>query len=111
MTAIVNRRKKKFKPGRIIIAVIIIIVIFGVLISSHSFMNIRQLTRIKKQENQARDAALEERRKLLMEVYRLTNDSTYIEEIARKEYGMVKKGEEVFQISLPDSAKTGKNDK
>jgi len=101
---LVNRRKKKFKPGRIIIAFIIIIVGAGILFSSHSLIKIRQLNRIKKQENQARNDALEEKRKLLIEFNRLMNDSSYIEDIARKEYGMIKKGEEVFLISSPDSA-------
>jgi cell division protein FtsB len=101
---LVNRRKKKFKPGRIIIAFIIVMVTAGILFSSHSLIKIRQLNRIKKQETQARNAALEEKRKLLIEFNRLSIDSSYIEEIARKEYGMIKKGEEVFLISPSDSA-------
>lgn len=111
MSAKEYKRKKKFKPGRFIIAFVLIIVVCGALVSSHSFMNIRKLKRIYKQENQARNTALEEKRNLLREINRLTNDSTYIEEIARKEYGMVKEWDEVFQITLPDTKKTGKNDK
>ncbi|MFA6470775.1 MAG: septum formation initiator family protein [Candidatus Latescibacterota bacterium] len=111
MSANDYKRKKKFKPGSVIIAIVLIIIACGILVSSHSFMKIRELKRINKQENQARNAALEERRNLLKEIHLLANDSTYIEEIARKEYGMVKKGEEVFQITLPDTKPTGKNDK
>ena len=111
MSANDYKRKKKFKPGSVIITVVLIIIACGILFSSHSFMKIRRLKSINKQENQARNSALEERRNLLREIHLLTNDSTYIEEIARKEYGMVKKGEEVFQITLPDVKPTGKNDK
>ncbi|MDP2984216.1 MAG: septum formation initiator family protein [Candidatus Latescibacter sp.] len=111
MAALVNRRKKKLKPGRIIIACILIVVAFGILISSRSFIKIHQLSRIKKKEIQARDSALDEKRKLLMELYRLEKDSTYMEEIARKEYGMIKKGWEVFLISSPDTSGIKKNGK
>ncbi len=83
----------------------------GILFSSRSFIKIRQLNLIKKQEIQARDAASEEKRKLLLEFSRLSNDSSYIQEIARREYGMIKKGEEVYLISLSDSAGTKKNGK
>ena len=43
--------------------------------------------------------------RLKLERDRLLNDPAYIEEIARKEYGMFGKDEEIFQITLPDSGK------
>jgi cell division protein FtsL len=103
------RRQKKFKPGRFIIIFVLFVVAFGILMSSHSFMKIYKLKQINEQVSKSRDEAFKEKRKLLMEINRLTSDSTYIEEIARKEYGMVKKGEEVFQIALPETTGTGKN--
>lgn len=54
--------------------------------------------------------ALGEKRSLEREIERLTSDTLYIEEIARKEYGMIKKGEEVYHISLPDSGEQKKKD-
>jgi len=44
----------------------------------------------------------EENRKLREEVRRLQHEKRYIEEIARKELGMVKEGEIIYQFDLPD---------
>jgi cell division protein FtsB len=47
----------------------------------------------------------EENRKLREEVRRLQHEKRYIEEIARKELGMVKEGEVIYQFDLPDDKK------
>ncbi len=60
---------------------------------------------MKKQEEQAFKEGILKREALKQEIERLMNDSTYIEEIARKKYGMIKEDEEAFLITLPDSAK------
>ena len=49
----------------------------------------------------------EEKELLEAEIGRLEADSLYIEEIARREYGMVREGEEAFRLTLPDSAGNG----
>ncbi len=43
----------------------------------------------------------EENRKLKEEVRRLQYEKQYIEEIARKELGLVKEGEMIYQFDLP----------
>jgi cell division protein FtsB len=47
----------------------------------------------------------EENRKLRDEVKRLQYEKRYIEEIARRELGLVKGGEIVYQFELPDKEK------
>jgi len=47
----------------------------------------------------------EENRNLREEVRRLQHEKRYIEEIARKELGMVKEGEVIYQFDLPDDKK------
>lgn len=47
----------------------------------------------------------EENRKLREEVRRLQHEKRYIEEIARKELGMVKEGEIIYQFDLPTPGK------
>ena len=47
----------------------------------------------------------EENRKLKEEVRRLQHEKRYIEEIARKELGMVKKGEIIYQFDIPADEK------
>ncbi len=47
----------------------------------------------------------EENRKLREEVRRLQHEKRYIEEIARKELGMVKEGEIIYQFDFPNEKK------
>jgi cell division protein FtsB len=61
----------------------------------------KELSRIK-EANQVTEV---ENRKLREEVRRLQNEKRYIEEIARKELGMVKEGEIIYQF---DSARDDK---
>lgn len=51
----------------------------------------------------------EENRKLKEEVKRLQHEKRYIEEIARKELGMVKEGEIIYQFDLPEDKNDLKN--
>jgi cell division protein FtsB len=47
----------------------------------------------------------EENRRLREEVSRLQHEKRYIEEIARKELGMVKEGEVIYRFETPDTEK------
>ena len=47
----------------------------------------------------------EENQKLKEEVKRLQSDKRYIEEIARKELGMVKEGEIIYRFDTPSKGK------
>jgi cell division protein FtsL len=61
----------------------------------------KELIRIK-ETNKKMD---EENLKLKEEVKRLQQDKRYIEEIARKELGMVKEGEVIYQFDLSETRK------
>jgi cell division protein FtsB len=61
----------------------------------------KELVRIK-ETNKKMD---EENLKLKEEERRLRQDKRYIEEIARKELGMVKEGEVIYQFDLPETRK------
>jgi cell division protein FtsB len=67
----------------------------------HLFRLQKELARIK----EASRTIEEENRKLKEEVRRLQNEKRYIEDIARKELGMMKEGEILYQFDPP------KNDK
>jgi cell division protein FtsL len=64
----------------------------------------RELTRIQ-EENQR---AEEENQRLREEVKRLQQEKRYIEEIARRELGMVKEGEVIYQFESPNDKKKDK---
>jgi len=69
---------------------------------------ILHLVRLQKELDRIKDVNAkieEENRKLKEEVRRLQNEKRYIEEIARKELGMVKEGEVIYQFDLPNDKK------
>ena len=67
-----------------------------------------RLFRLQKELERFKEASsklAEENRKLEEEVKRLREDKRYIEEIARKELGMVKEGELIYQFDSPVAQK------
>ena len=106
-----KKRRSLRKPGSFVItAAIVLIVLYGGMNFSKGLHRIWRLSRMKKQELRAIEQTKEEIGRLEDEIVKLRSDSVYIEEIARREYGMVKNGEEVFHITLPDTMDEGKND-
>ena len=98
------RRKLKRKPGWYLIAGIVSIIMLYFLYNTGRKVNdIWHLMRLKRSEGKDLRRAMDLRDELLHERGRLLNDSTYIEEIARREYGMHKNGEKVYYITNPDS--------
>lgn len=101
----VNRRKKvrKKRPG-VILVLVAIVALYSVYITGRNAGRIWRITAIKRAEKHKLDEAVARLDSLKIEKERLQNDSAYIEEIARREYGMVREGEEVYYITLPDSS-------
>jgi cell division protein FtsB len=67
----------------------------------HVFRLQKEVARIKEKNNNLE----EENQKLREEVKRLKSDKRYIEEIARKELGMVKEGEVIYQFDIPSKGR------
>lgn len=68
------------------------------------------LLRLKKELARMKETNLkieEENQRLKEEVRRLQCDKQYIEEIARKELGLVKEGEIIYQFDLPNPKEEG----
>lgn len=95
------------KKGQFILFIFIPLLIIG-FFTFFGEKGILHLIRIKKdlshieQENKMIE---EENKRLSEEVRRLKNDKRYIEEIARKELGMVKEDEIVYQFDFKDERK------
>jgi len=101
----VRRRKLKQPPlVRLIAAILILVVLYGAFGFARGTWRIWRLSRLKHVEERAIEEANEDIRALKTEIDRLKNDPLYIEELARTQYGMIKDGEEVFRIALPDTA-------
>lgn len=95
------------KKGRIILLIFIPLLMIG-FFTFFGEKGILHLIRMKKdlfhieQQNQRIE---EENKKLSEEVRRLKSDKRYIEEIARKELGMAKEDEIIYQFDFPDEKK------
>jgi len=104
MNARKKRKSLKHTRGWYVVTIILAVVF---LYSGANFgkglLKIWRLSSLKRQEQRAIKKSQGEIGNLENEITKLKSDSVYIEEIARREYGMVKKGEEVFRITLPDT--------
>jgi len=97
----------EMKKKRFLIIILSFFLILG-LLTFFGDQGIFHLIRLQKELARIKEANMkieEENRKLKQEVRRLQHDKRYIEEIARKELGMVKEGEIVYQFELPKPEK------
>ena len=100
-----RRSRTRPKPGRkIVLLLLTLLLVFGF---GKGFVRIGRLLIRKHTEEQRLEQVREEKERLEAEIGRLEADSLYIEEIARREYGMVRDGEEAFRLTLPDSTGSG----
>jgi cell division protein FtsB len=89
---------------RILILILFLFFIFG-FFTFFGDKGIINLLRLEKEWGRIKEANVkieEENRKLREEVKRLQYEKRYIEEIARKELGMVKEGEVIYQFESPN---------
>jgi cell division protein FtsB/cell division protein DivIC len=95
------------RKRRILILIIIPLLILGSL-TFFGEKGIFNLLRLQKEVVRIKEKNLkleEENQKLKEEVKRLQSDKRYIEEIARKELGMVKEGEIIYRFDTPSKGK------
>ena len=93
------------KKKRILFFVLILFLILG-LLTFFGDNGILHLLRLQKDLARIKEMNIkmeEENQKLREEVRRLKYEKRYIEEIARKELGMVKEGEIIYQFDSPDN--------
>ena len=98
---------------RILLFILFLFLILGFL-TFFGDKGILHLLRLQKEQVRIKEMNIkmeEENRKLREEVRRLQHEKRYIEEIARKELGMVKEGEVIYQFDLPNDRKENSKDK
>ena len=92
---------------RLLLLVLSLFLILG-LLTFFGDNGILHLLRLKKELARIKEINVkmeEENRKLTEEVRRLQHEKRYNEEIARKELGMMKEGEIIYQFDLPSDKK------
>ncbi len=90
-----NKQERK-RLHRLILLLVLAVVVFLLFIPGRSFMShraMRQQVATLAEDNER----LEQRnRELAVEIERLRNDEAYLEELARKKYGLLKENETVY---------------
>ena len=97
------------RKKRVLLFVLLLLLILGIF-TFFGEKGIFNLLRIQKEVAGIKEKNVkleEENQKLREEVKRLQTDRRYIEEIARKELGMVKEGEIIYQFDTPLKGKEG----
>jgi cell division protein FtsB len=95
------------KKKRILLLILICLLILGIF-TFFGEKGIFHLFRLQKELARINEINLkldEENQNLREEVKRLKSDKRYIEEIARKELGMVKENEIIYQFDAPSKGK------
>ncbi len=90
------------KKKRLLLLILIPLLILGIL-TFFGEKGILHLLRLQKEAVRIKERNIkleEENQKLREEVKHLQSDKRYIEEIARKELGMVKEGEVIYQFDV-----------
>ena len=91
------------KKRRVLLLILISFLILG-FFTFFGEKGVLHLLRLQKELDRIKETNMnmeEENQKLKEEVRRLQNEKRYIEEIARKELGMVKEGEIIYLFDLP----------
>lgn len=106
-----RRFRRPRTPGRtplrrLVLTGLVIVLGYLLLLSDFGVLRRWQLAREAAREK-ARIEALEARRHDLLEERERMDDPGHLERIAREEHGMVRPGEEVYRVAVPDSGKTG----
>jgi cell division protein FtsB/cell division protein DivIC len=99
------------KKKRLLLLVLIPLLILGIL-TFFGEKGIFHLLRLQKELVRIKEKNMKlegDNQKLREEVRRLQTDKRYIEEIARRELGMVKEGEIIYQFDSPSTGKRGSN--
>jgi cell division protein FtsB/cell division protein DivIC len=104
---------KKLSKKRVLLLILFLLLIFG-FFTFFGDKGIFHFLRLQKELGRTKEMNTkveEENQKLREEVRRLQHEKRYIEEIARKELGMVKEGEIIYQFDSPNDEKLNSKDK
>jgi cell division protein FtsB len=101
------------KKKRVLLFILFLFLILGFLpfFGNNGILHLLRLQKELARIKEANAKMEEENRSLREEVRRLRFEKRYIEEIARKELGMVKEGEIIYQFDLPRDKKENSKDK
>lgn len=89
--------KSRVKWFRYVLLALFGLVIYHIVSGPSGALNLLALRKANAREVRALDSLVQRKQDLEVEKIRLQKDSSYIEQVARKELGMAKPGEKVFR--------------
>jgi cell division protein FtsB len=106
----VFKRLRK-KPSLFLIFFLLLILVFFAFFGDKGILHLLRMEKELVRIREVNTKVEEENRKLKEEVTRLRHEKRYIEEIARKELGMVKEGEIIYQFDSENDKKENTKEK
>ena len=98
----IRRKRPARRPGWLIVALLVLIVSgYGIVKLGQGLYHLWELSSMLKEEMKSLEETQKHIAELEKEIDRLKNDFSYIEKIAREDYGMIKDGEEVYRVTEP----------
>ena len=95
----------------IIPAVFILFILFFTIFGERGLLSIRQLNREKQELQIKADELKVENEKLKREIEALRSDRRYLESIARRDFGLVRSNEIIYQFPAPEKSEANKQEK
>tara|TARA_B100000315_G_C14294306_1_gene458832 strand:+ start:365 stop:676 length:312 start_codon:yes stop_codon:yes gene_type:complete len=93
-----KNKKRKFKKRGYLLSVIIIIGAIGLIFNDFGLKHLINLKDKKDALNTNIQQIMAQQISLQQEINKLTNDTIYLEKIAREKFMMVKPGEKIFRV-------------
>ena len=93
-----KNKKRKFKKRGYLLSVVIIIGAIGLIFNDFGLKHLINLKDEKDALNTNIQQIMAQQISLQQEINKLTNDTIYLEKIAREKFMMVKPGEKIFRV-------------
>ena len=92
-----NRQEQK-RLRRVILLLLFIVVVFLLFVPGRSFLSYRNMQQQIFALSRDNERLEQRNRELVTEIERLQTDEAYLEELARKKYGLLKTNETVYEF-------------
>ncbi len=99
-----NKREKR-ALRRLLLVVIVFSLLFLVFAPGRGLLSLRKLKKEVQVLTRDTRTLRQQNAELAEEIERLKNDEAYLEDLARRKYGMLKKNEEVYELGASRSKK------
>ena len=90
--------KKKRRINILLVIGLFFLIVFWLFLGKNGFLNLYRMEKQRERLLQRIYQIQMENRRIALEIERLKNDPRYIEKIARKELGLVKENEIIYQF-------------